>query len=59
MKAYLENRPRAAATERKSHDAAERATGTYGPGLVAAQQNPTVGARSIPVEYATPPEAKR
>lgn len=61
VKAYLENRPRAAATDRRTQDAMGRATGTYGPGpeLVAGQQNPKFGSPSTPVEYTTPPEAKR
>jgi uncharacterized membrane protein len=61
VKAYLENRPRAAATERSTQDAMGRATGTYGPGpeLVAEQQNPKFGSPSTPVEYNAPPEAKR
>ena len=61
VKAYLENRPRAAATERKTQEAQGRATGTYGPGpeLVAEQQNPKFGAPSTAGEYAAPPEAKR
>ena len=60
-KAYLENRPRAAATERKSQETAGRGTGTYGPGpeLVAEQRNPKFGSPSTPVEYTAPPEAKR
>jgi uncharacterized membrane protein len=61
VKAYLENRPRTATTERRHQDALGRATGTYGPGpeLVAEQQNPKFGAPSTPVEYTAPPEAKR
>jgi uncharacterized membrane protein len=61
VKAFLENRPRAAATERSTQDAIGRATGTYGPGpeLVAEHQNPKFGAPSTPVEYTAPPEAKR
>lgn len=61
VKAYLENRPRTAATERHRQDALGRSTGTYGPGpeLVAEQQNPKFGAPSTPVEYTAPPEAKR
>jgi uncharacterized membrane protein len=60
-KAYLENRPRAASSERSTQDALGRATGTYGPGpeLVSEQQNPKFGAPSTPVEYTAPPEAKR
>ena len=61
VKAYLENQPRSAATQRSSQDALGRATGTYGPGpeLVAEQQNPKFGTVSTPVEYTVPPEAKR
>ncbi len=61
VKAYLENQPRPAATQRVSQDALGRATGTYGTGpeLVAEQQNPKFGAPSTPVEYTAPPEAKR
>jgi uncharacterized membrane protein len=61
VKAYLENRPRSAATERKTQDALGRATGTYGPGpeLLTEQQNPKFGTPSTPVEYTAPPEAKR
>jgi len=61
VKAYLENQPRSAATQRSSQDALGRATGTYGPGpeLVAEQQNPKFGTASTPVEYTAPPEAKR
>lgn len=61
VKAYLENRPRSASSERRQQDALGRATGTYGPGpeLVAEQQNPKFGAPSTPVEYTAPPEAKR
>lgn len=60
-KAYLENRPRSAATSRSTQDAVGRATGTRGPGpeLVAEQQNPKFGSPSTPVEYSAPPEAKR
>jgi len=60
-KAYLENRPRAASTERRNQDALSRATGTHGAGpeLVAEQQNPKFGSPSTPVEYTAPPEAKR
>jgi uncharacterized membrane protein len=61
VKAYFENRPRAAAAERRTRDAMGRATGTYGPGpeLIAEQQNPKFGSPSTPVEYTAPPEAKR
>lgn len=61
VKAYLENQPRSANTERSRQDAIGWATGTYGPGpeLVAEQQNPKFGAPSTPVEYTAPPEAKR
>jgi uncharacterized membrane protein len=61
VKAYLENRPKSAVTERQRQDALGRATGTYGAGpeLVAEQQNPKFGASSTPREYTAPPEAKR
>lgn len=61
VKAYLENRPKHASSERRRHDAPDRATGTYGPvpELVAEQQNPKFGTPSTPVEFTAPPEAKR
>ena len=61
VKAYLENRPKSAVTERYRQDALGRATGTHGPGpeLVADQQNPKFGTPSTPVEYTAPTEAKR
>jgi uncharacterized membrane protein len=61
VKAYLENRPKTAVTERQWQDVVGRATGTdgHGPELVAEQQNPKFGAPSTPVEYTAPPEAKR
>jgi len=45
--------------ERERQAALGRATGTYGPEVVAENQNPKFSAPSTAVEYTAPPEAKR